>query len=128
MNFIPKKNNEKFNLEEGLHYFLRYFRGIGTWAKCPSRHKTGTDYQKTSPYRPVKVHYKHFTVPVLDESDLISASHVPGKIGGRWILYFFRAFLILQSFKSMIFFQELSRYQKRAQGNFLAYFGIPAHK
>jgi hypothetical protein len=61
-----------------LQYFLRSFRGTGTWAKCWSRHKTDTDCQKTSPYRPNKGHDKHFSVPVLDQSVSISASLVPG--------------------------------------------------
>jgi hypothetical protein len=63
-----------------IQYFLRSFRGTGTWTKCRSRHKTGNDYQKTSPYRPNKDHDKHFAVPVLGHSVSISAGLVPGPV------------------------------------------------
>jgi hypothetical protein len=61
-----------------LQFFLRSFHGTDTWAKCRSRHKTVTDSQKTSTYRPNKGHYKHFTVPVLDQSVSISVGLVSG--------------------------------------------------
>jgi hypothetical protein len=38
---------------------------------------TGTDCQKTSPFRPNKGHYKHFIVPVLDQSVSIIVGLVP---------------------------------------------------
>jgi hypothetical protein len=50
----------------------------GTWAKCQYRHKTGIDCQKTSPCRPNKGYYKHFSVLVLDQSVSISVCLVPG--------------------------------------------------
>jgi hypothetical protein len=59
-----------------IQYFLRSFRGIGTWTKY--RYKTGSDYQKTSTYRPNKGHDKHFVVQVLGQSVSISAGLVPG--------------------------------------------------
>ena len=59
-----------------IQYFLRFFRGTGPWAKCRYRHKAFTDCQKTSPYRSNKG-YKHLTVPVLDQSVLITDGLVP---------------------------------------------------
>jgi hypothetical protein len=67
----------KITIETYTHYFLRSFCGTGNWTKCQSRHKTVTYCQNTSPYRPNKDHYKHFTVPVLDQPVSISAGLVP---------------------------------------------------
>lgn len=47
-----------------IHFFLWYIRGTGTWTNWQSRFKTGTEWKKTSPYRPTNDHEKYFAVLV----------------------------------------------------------------
>ena len=49
-------------ISKGIQYFLRSFRGTDICAMCRFRHKTDTDCQKISSYRPNKGPNKHFTV------------------------------------------------------------------
>jgi len=67
-----------FELVLIIQYFLRSFRGTGTWTKCRSRHKIETDWQKTSSHRPNKGYDRDFAKPVLDQLVSISAYLVPG--------------------------------------------------
>jgi hypothetical protein len=45
----------KKSFKQKLQYFLRSFRGTGTWTKCRFQHNQGTDRNLTTQYRHSKV-------------------------------------------------------------------------
>jgi hypothetical protein len=60
-----------------IQRFLRSLRGTGTWTKCWSRHKTGTDRNRLILYRHRKVFILTFIRPVWAGHLEFSAGLVP---------------------------------------------------